>query len=93
MFKLPPELTIAKVEEYKSHLLEFIEKNDEIEIDDSEVNRIDTIGIQLLFSTIIYVSTLNKSLIWKNNSDIIYQSFKQLGINDPILNQYFNGDH
>jgi anti-anti-sigma regulatory factor len=93
MFKLPPELTIAKVEEFKLHLLEFIAKNDEINIDDSEVNRIDTIGIQLLLTTIIYISTQNKTLIWKSKSDIINQSFKQLGINDPIINQYFNDEH
>ncbi|MCO4798814.1 MAG: anti-sigma factor antagonist [Colwelliaceae bacterium] len=93
MFKLPPELTIAKVEEFKLHLLEFIEKNDEINIDDSEVNRIDTIGIQLLLTTIIYISMQNKTLIWKSKSDIINQSFKQLGINDPIINQYFNDEH
>jgi len=90
MFKLPAELTIAQVEICKSQFIEFIEEHDEIVIDDSEVNRIDTVGIQLLLTAVVYIAAQNKSLIWQHSSPIIQQSIKQLGINDPILNQYFN---
>ncbi|MEW6991731.1 lipid asymmetry maintenance protein MlaB [Colwelliaceae bacterium 6441] len=90
MFTLPDELTIAQVEEYKSQFIDFINKNDVIELDDSQVNRIDTVGIQLLLAAVIYIAAQNKSLVWQNKSLIISQSIKQLGINDPILNKFFN---
>lgn len=90
MFKIPEELTISHVESCKASLLEFIDKNDEIVFDDSQVSRIDTIGIQLLLNIIIYISAQKKTLIWQVNSQIIKQSINQLGINEPILNQYIN---
>lgn len=90
MFKVPTELTITQAEECKVLLIEHINEHEEITFDDSDVNRIDTIGIQLLLSAITYIASQNKKLIWQVKSPIIKQSIKQLGINEPILNQYIN---
>lgn len=90
MFKLPAELTIVQVDECKNQLVEFIDENEEITFDDSEVHRVDTVGIQLLLTAVTYVAAQNKKLHWQNQSKIINQSIKMLGINEPILNQYFN---
>ena len=90
MFKLPSELTIANVDECKSQFIAFVDGHDEIVFDDSDVERIDTVGIQLLLTAITYITAQNKTLIWQNQSSIIEQSIKLLGINEPILNQYLN---
>jgi len=90
MFKLPAELTIVQVEACKSQFIEFAAQHQEITLDDSDVNRVDTVGIQLLLAMITYIAAQNKTLHWKNTSSIINESVKQLGINEDILNQYLN---
>jgi len=90
MFKLPTELTIVQVEACKNQFIEFAAQHQEITLDDSDVNRVDTVGIQLLLAMITYIAAQNKILHWKNTSSIINESVKQLGINEDILNQYLN---
>jgi len=90
MFKFPSEITISQVDNCKSQLLDFIAEHDEIDFDDSQITRVDTVGVQLILSSIHYITAQNKSLIWRCKSAILNQCIKQLGINDPILNQYFN---
>lgn len=80
ILKLPAELTISEVSEFKLQFVEYIDKNEEIILDGSDVNRIDTVGIQLLLSALMYVSSQKKSYIWHKPSSIIYQSVKQLGM-------------
>jgi len=90
MFKLPAELTIVQVSECQAQFIEFAEQHQEITLDDSDVNRVDTVGIQLLLAIITYAIAQNKTLHWKNTSTIISDSIKQLGINEEILNKYLN---
>lgn len=90
MFKLPEELTIVQVDECKSQFLTYVNENIELAFDDSQVNRVDTVGIQLLLSMVNYIASQNKSLVWQSQSQIIQQSIKQLGIDEAILNQYFD---
>jgi anti-anti-sigma regulatory factor len=80
ILKLPAELTIAEVTEFKLQFIAYIDEHEEIILDGSEVNRIDTVGIQLLLSALMHVSTQKKSYIWHKPSSIIYQSVKQLGM-------------
>jgi len=90
MFKLPAQLTIAQIDDCKTQLLQEIGENDEISFDDSEVTDIDTVGVQLLLATVIYIASLNKELIWNSKSSVIQESVKQLGLDEPILSQYLN---
>lgn len=88
MLKLPAELTIAKVDECKSTIIAATKENDIIVFDDSDVVRIDTVGIQMLLASVIYIAAQNKELQWHSTSSAIQESIKLLGINEPILNQY-----
>ena len=45
MIKFPSDLTIAQVDEYQAQILPLIDDQDVITIDDSELVRIDTIGV------------------------------------------------
>ena len=87
MYKLPKDLTIAQVEECKSSLIQFIDANDELTIDDSELCRIDTIGVQFLLAAITYIASQNKQVTWQSSSEILQQSVRQLGIKDAMLEQ------
>lgn len=90
MFSLPQQLTIAQMQECKTGLLAYIDDNDEVTLNSDEVEKVDTLGIQLLLATVIYISSQNKELIWLCNSELIKSGIKQLGINDPLLNKYIN---
>jgi len=88
MLKLPAELTIARVQECKSNIIKALEEQDIIVIDDSDVVRIDTVGIQMLLAAVTHISSQNKQLQWQSNSPAIKEGIKCLGINEPILIQY-----
>lgn len=90
MFKLPSELTIVQVDECKNSFLDYLENNDELAFDDSELTRIDTVGIQLILSMVSHIASQKKHLKWQVTSSLISQSISQLGINEPILNQYLD---
>lgn len=89
MYKFPPQLTIVQVEACRTELLNEIKNTDTVEFDDSAVERIDTLGAQLILASVIYIAAQNKQLIWQSTSKIIKQSFEQLGLEDAILQQYF----
>jgi anti-anti-sigma regulatory factor len=88
MFKFPPQLTIVQVEACRTALLEEVSSCDIIEFDDSAVERIDTLGSQLILAVVIYIAAQNKQLIWQSTSKVIKQSFEQLGLEEAILQQY-----
>ncbi len=88
MLKLPAELTIAKVDECKSNIIKAVEEHNIIIFDDSDVVRIDTVGIQMLLAAVTFIAAQNKELQWQSSSSAIQESIKLLGINEPILNQY-----
>jgi anti-anti-sigma regulatory factor len=91
MFTLPTQLTIVQSEEFQITLLQLMDNNDVIELDDSQVTVIDTIGVQLLLALVTDMASQNKKLIWNSSSNVIKESVKQLGLNEAILNQYLNG--
>lgn len=88
MIKLPAELTIARVQECTINIINELEEQEVIVIDDSDVVRIDTVGIQMLLAAVTYISSQNKQLQWQSKSPAIKESIKCLGINEPILIQY-----
>ncbi len=90
MFTLPKQLTITHIEECKASLLSYIDDNATVSINSDEIEKIDTLGIQLLLATIIYISAQNKESTWSCNSSVIQNTVKQLGLNEAILNQYIN---
>lgn len=88
MFSLPQQLTIAQMQESKVNIIAYIDDNEEIILSSEEVEKVDTLGIQLLLATVIYASGQNKKLTWVCDSEVIKNGIKQLGINDALLNQY-----
>jgi len=89
MIKLPSELTIAQVDSYQAQIISHIDENKVITIDDSELTRIDTIGVQFILAVVTYIIAQGKEIKWQSTSIILRESINQLGINDAILLQYF----
>lgn len=92
MFFFPEELTIVQVDECKNQLLELIEQSEVITFDDSQLKKVDTVGIQLILAAITYISSQNKSLIWQSSSLTLKNSVQNLGLDEAILNQYLYND-
>lgn len=90
MIKFPSDLTITQVDEYQAELLPLIEEYDVIEIDDSELTRIDTIGVQFILAVVTYIVAQGKEIKWQSSSKILKESVSQLGITDALLLQYLN---
>ncbi len=88
MIKLPNELTIAQVDSYKSQILPQIDDLDVITIDDGDLARIDTIGVQFMIAVLTYITDQGKQIQWKSNSSVLKESVTQLGINEAIFLQY-----
>ena len=90
MIKLPSELTIAQVDSYQPQIISQINDYTVITIDDSELTRIDTIGVQFILAVVTYIIAQGKEIKWKSSSSILRESINQLGINDAILMQYLS---
>jgi anti-anti-sigma regulatory factor len=88
MIKLPSDLTIAQVDEYQAQILPLINQENIITIDDSDLSRIDTIGVQFILAVVTYVIAQGKEIVWESKSTILRDSIKQLGVSDAILLQY-----
>ncbi len=59
-----------------------------LSIDDSELSRIDTIGVQFILAVVTYIIAQGKEIKWQSNSKVLKESIQQLGISDAILLQY-----
>ncbi|MBL4764156.1 MAG: STAS domain-containing protein [Colwellia sp.] len=88
MIKFPNDLTIACVDEYSLEIQPIIDDNEKISIDDSQLMRVDTIGVQFILAVVTYISAQGKELTWQSTSKVLHQSIQQLGITDAMLMQY-----
>jgi len=88
VIKFPNELTISQVDEYRLEIQPIIDENSVITIDDSDLARIDTIGVQFILAIVTYILAQGKELEWKSSSHAFQESINQLGINEAILNEY-----
>lgn len=78
--KLPTDLTIAQVTEFKSDCLDIIAQASTITLDDSDVVKIDTIGVQFILAIIRLCVSQKKELIWQAQSQIVQDSISRLGM-------------
>lgn len=87
---LPAELTIAQVDEYKATLLDEIVDKNQLIIGDSELIKIDTIGVQFLLSFLNTLISSDISYQWDSQSQVLQESIKQLGLNKTDFKSIFS---
>lgn len=88
MITFPDELTITQVDEYRLEIQPIIDENSVITIDDSNLTRIDTIGVQFILAVVTYILAQGKELKWQSTSSAFHESIVQLGIKEAILLNY-----
>ncbi len=79
--KLPENLTIHHIEAHFSELNKlFNDSGDEISMNASSVETIDTAGLQTLLILVTNAIENGKVIIWSNPSEIIKTSAEKLGV-------------
>ena len=85
---LPEELNISEVTHFHTSIVDQLSQlapQQQININASELRRIDTAGIQLLVALVSEASTQTNKLTWQNPSDNLTQCAAHLGLSDILL--------
>ncbi|MCF6253265.1 MAG: STAS domain-containing protein [Thiomicrorhabdus sp.] len=84
--KLPENLTIHHIDNHFNELNKlFDESEDEIKIEASAVETIDSAGLQTLLILIKNSLDNDKTISWENTSDIVQTSSDRLGLSQALL--------
>lgn len=83
---LPESLTIHQIDENYSQLLEKLSVSEEsITLDGSNVESIDTSGLQALIVLIRTAQESDKQIQWQNASDVLKESAQKVGLSEALL--------
>lgn len=82
--QLPGELTIARSGEFYQRFTELMEQGRDIALDASEVDRIDTAFIQLLYQVQRALAETSHRLKWINTSEALVRSVELLGMDEQL---------
>jgi anti-anti-sigma factor len=82
-FSFPEELTIYEVAHIHNELNVYFESNDEVALDLSQIEELDSAGIQLIFKSLNQLSREGKRLVIFSVSDVVNKKFNILGLNLP----------
>lgn len=84
MFMLPQEMNIQHLEELESALIELIRENDAVVLDGTNVEKIDTPGIQMLCALQKSLQLTNKSIGWSGVSETLVSVATLLGTKEYL---------
>ena len=83
--KLPESLTIHHIEEHFNSLNnQFNDASDEITLEASAVETIDTAGLQALLVLIKHVVENSKTVSWQNTPEILSSSAEKIGLTQAL---------
>lgn len=86
---LPQELEISDASRWHAEILHLLANSDpcqSIEINASELLRLDCAGIQLLVSLVTQARSQNRALMWQSMSPELEQRAACLGLTDILFN-------
>lgn len=82
---LPENFTIHHIEQHFGDLKTAFENSSEtIIVDGSQVETIDTSGLQLMLALIKEAVTNNKTISWKNPTEVLSNGALKVGLNNKI---------
>lgn len=82
---LPENFTIHHIEQQSGDLrIAFQTDADTVKLDASQVETIDTSGLQLTLSLVKQALEQEKSIVWENPTDVFCTSAKKIGLNDKL---------
>ncbi len=85
IWHLPNELVISDIDAIKQSATDNFLESPELTIDCSELERIDTIGMQFLLVFVLKRTKNNNKTLWQNLSETLLLSIEQLGIDKNNL--------
>ena len=80
--KLPATISITETARLRDDLLEIMKVDGGIAIDASQVQRIDTAGLQLLAAFVENANTCKRSLAWWGETAALTEAAERLGLAD-----------
>jgi len=83
--RLPEEISIQNVNEWRATLLEVLQNNSAVNIDAADLSRIDTAGLQLLTVFVTEMISAGKTLQWESSSRMLVTTARQLGLAKKLL--------
>jgi len=83
--RLPEEISIQNVNEWRATLLEVLQNNSAVNIDAADLSRIDTAGLQLLTVFVTEMISAGKTLQWESSSRMLVTTARQLGLDKKLL--------
>lgn len=88
LLELPTDLTISHVQTFKQDALNFISDVQHVIISDRSLDKIDTLGVQLLLALIDLILSEKKQLTWQADSELLKETVRQLGLADSDFKHY-----
>ena len=82
--KVPKHLNITMIDNFHQTMMPIIESESEIILDASDVEKVDSVGIQMLFSLKKTVEDHNQIMHLENVPEVLIQTAKQLGFEKKI---------
>ncbi|TLX46461.1 hypothetical protein C1E24_13930 [Pseudoalteromonas phenolica] len=83
-FNFPEELTIYEVAHIHNELKVYFESNDEVALDLSQIEELDSAGIQLIYKALHQLNKENKPLATFSISEVVKKKFCILGLSLPV---------
>ena len=84
--KLPENLTIHHIDAHFNELNTlFNDASDEITLEASSIETIDTAGLQTLLVLVKNASENGKNVVWLNSPDVLKDSAEKLGLTQELL--------
>ena len=87
---LPEEISIANVGEWRNKLLEVLQSSPSINLDASDLCRIDMAAIQLLTVFVTEMLSAGKELKWQAHSETLNTTARQLELDQKVVTRSVN---
>ena len=85
--KVTGKLDIYSVKEFKDKIKEFINKNNDLELDCTGIEKLDSAGFQMILFVNREVSNLGRKLMIKNPADDVKRLFNLYNEESMLLEQ------
>lgn len=82
--KLPEEISIANVNEWKGKLVDFMSEPSPYTLDGSELQRLDTAAIQLLLAFTTKLGSKETNFSWQSPSPALLKTADLLGLKEAL---------
>lgn len=84
VLSLGDALTVKNVAECKKQITEYLARNSEITLESADLQKVDTAGLQLLFSLQKSLAISQQRIIWKDANPVIESASRLTGLIDII---------